>query len=134
MKKYLALYLAPVPELEKMMKSSTPEDMKKGMEDWMKWSESKGKSIVDLGTPLGKTKRVTARDISDVKNEVAGYTLVQADSHDARRRYGEETSRPCRCRHGYCDHSRRETPRVRDSLIPRRRGNLRIFRLRRKTS
>ena len=83
MKKYLALYLAPVPELEKMMGASTPEDTKKGMEDWMKWSESKGKSIVDLGAPLGTTKRVTARGISDVKNEVAGYTLVQSESHDA---------------------------------------------------
>jgi len=36
-----------------------------------------------MGGPLGKTKRVTQRGIEDVSNEVSGYTVVRADSHEA---------------------------------------------------
>ena len=37
MKKFLVLYMANAAEFEKMMKNSTPEQQKKGMEAWMKW-------------------------------------------------------------------------------------------------
>ena len=32
---------------------------------------------------MGKTKRVDSRGASDTKNEVCGYSVVQAESHDA---------------------------------------------------
>jgi len=83
MEKYFALYLAPVEEMQKMMANSKPEDMQKGMDEWKTWMDSLGNSLVEMGAPLGKTKRVTADDISDVKNEVGGYSIVQADSHEA---------------------------------------------------
>ncbi len=35
------------------------------------------------GRPLGKTKRVTASGVAGVRNEVTGYTIVEAESHDA---------------------------------------------------
>ena len=41
------------------------------------------KSLVDGGAPLGKTKRVDAKGASNTKNEVGGYSIVQAQSHDA---------------------------------------------------
>ena len=82
MKKYFALYLAPVSAIEQMMANSTPEQMKAGMDAWMKWSRDHEKSIVELGAPLGKTKRVTASGVSDVKNDVTGYTIVEAESHE----------------------------------------------------
>ena len=37
MKKFLALYMANAAEMADMMKKSTPEQQKKGMEGWMKW-------------------------------------------------------------------------------------------------
>jgi hypothetical protein len=37
MKKFMAIYMAPAAEFERMMRSSTPEQQRKGMEAWMKW-------------------------------------------------------------------------------------------------
>jgi hypothetical protein len=82
MKKFLVLYMAKGPEFEKMMKNSTPEQQKKGMEAWMKWMGDHKTSLVDGGAPLGKTKRVDAKGVSDTKNEVGGYSMVQAESAD----------------------------------------------------
>src|SRR5439155_5121051 len=82
MKKIMALYMAPSAEFEKMMKNSTPEQQKKGMDAWMKWMSANQASLVDGGAPLGKTKRVDAKGASNSKNEVGGYSIVQAASHD----------------------------------------------------
>jgi hypothetical protein len=83
MKKFMALYMASGPEFEKMMKNSTPEQRKKGMDAWMKWMNANRVSIVEGGAPLGKTKRVDSNGASNTKNEVGGYSIVQAESHDA---------------------------------------------------
>ena len=82
MKKFMALYLAPVSALEQMAKS-TPEQRKAGMDLWMKWAEKHKKAITELGAPLGKTKRVTGDGISVGKNEITGYSIVQTDSHES---------------------------------------------------
>jgi hypothetical protein len=83
MKKFMVLYMASGADFENMMKNSTPEQHKKGMEAWMKWMGANQASIIDGGAPLGKTKRVDANGASNTKNEVGGYSIVQADSHDA---------------------------------------------------
>ena len=83
MKKFMVLYMAEGAEFEKMMKDSTPEMQKKGMDAWMHWMNANKASIVDGGAPLGKTKRVDAKGAKDAKNAVGGYSVVQADSHDA---------------------------------------------------
>ena len=83
MKKFMVLYMASKAELEKMMKNSTPEQQKKGMEAWMKWINDNEASIIEGGAPLGKTKRVDSNGASNTKNEIGGYSVVQAESHDA---------------------------------------------------
>ena len=83
MKKFMALYMASGPEFEMMMKNSTPEQRKKGMDVWMKWMNANKASIVEGGAPLGKTKRVDSRGALNTKNEVGGYSVGQAESHDA---------------------------------------------------
>jgi hypothetical protein len=80
MKEYMALYLAPASAVEQV-KKSTHEQMKAGMDAWMKWAEKNKKAITKLGAPLGKTKRVTGEGISATKNELTGYSIVQAESH-----------------------------------------------------
>ena len=65
------------------MKKSTPEQMKAGMDAWMKWMDKNKQAITELGAPLGKTKRVTGGGTSATKNEITGYSIVQADSHDS---------------------------------------------------
>ena len=82
MKKYFVLYMIPIASLEKMMAETTPEQRKAGMDEWGKWMKKHASEIVDMGAPLGKTKRVSAAGVADVKNEVAGYSIVEAQSHD----------------------------------------------------
>lgn len=73
--------MAPISVLEQM-KKATPEQMQKGMDAWKKWNEENYEAIVEMGAPLGKTKTISATGVTDTKNEVCGYTVVQADSHD----------------------------------------------------
>jgi len=82
MKKFVVLYMAPIEEMDKIMKSSTPEERKKSMEDWMKWGESHKANLVDMGAPLGKNMRVTKNGASYVRNEIGGFSVVQAESHE----------------------------------------------------
>jgi hypothetical protein len=83
MKKFMVLYMASGADFERMMKNSTPEQQKKGMDAWMAWMGANQASLVDGGAPLGKTKRVDSKGASDARNEVGGYSIVQADSHGA---------------------------------------------------
>jgi hypothetical protein len=83
MKKFVVLYMASRADFEKMMENSTPEQQKKGMDAWMKWMDDNKSSIVDGGAPLGKTKRVDSKGASNIKNEIGGYSIVQAESPDA---------------------------------------------------
>jgi hypothetical protein len=82
MKKFVALYLAPASAFAQM-KNMSPEQRKVGMDVWMKWAKQHEKSIVELGAPLGKTKRIVADGTSDTKNEITGYSIVQADSDES---------------------------------------------------
>jgi hypothetical protein len=82
-KKFMVLFMASSADFEKAMKNSTPEQQKKGMDAWMKWMDKNKKSIVEGGAPLGKTKRVDAKGTSNTANGVGGYSIVQAQSHDA---------------------------------------------------
>ncbi len=45
----------------------------------MKWMGDHKASLVDGGAPLGKTKRVDSKGASDTKNELGGYSVVQAE-------------------------------------------------------
>jgi hypothetical protein len=86
MKKFLAIYLGSAAGLARwraMDAARRNEFEKAGMSGWMKWVQDNEKSIVDGGGPLGKTKRIDANGISDTKNEVTAYTLVEAESHEA---------------------------------------------------
>jgi len=83
MKKFMVLYMASGPAFEEMKKNSTPEQQKKGMDAWMKWMEANKTSIVEGGAPLGKTKRVDTNGASNTKNEIGGYSIVRAESHEA---------------------------------------------------
>jgi hemolysin-activating ACP:hemolysin acyltransferase len=55
---------------------------RKGMEAWKKWVEGHSGAIVDMGAPLGRTKRVTKDGIADVRNNLGAYTVVQAESQE----------------------------------------------------
>lgn len=54
-----------------------------GMAAWKAWVEKNRASIVEMGGPLGKTKKVTQGGIADVSNELAAFTVVRAQSPEA---------------------------------------------------
>ena len=82
MKKFLVLYKAPPSAFEQMKKAS-PEQQKAGMDSWMAWTKTAASLIVDLGSPLGKSMRVTAGGASPTTNDLGGYSILQAESKEA---------------------------------------------------
>lgn len=88
MKKFLAVYIGTVEGFENSPWSkSDPGTRQKleaaGMKAWGNWGQANQAAIVDQGTPLGKTKRVSKTGIADIRNALTAYTIVQAESHEA---------------------------------------------------
>jgi hypothetical protein len=87
MKKYFALFSIPASVVDDWKKTTKAEDMKaasdKMMQEWGKWTKEHEKNLSDKGAPLGKTKRVTSQSISNIRNDLNWYSIVEADSHDA---------------------------------------------------
>lgn len=82
MKKFLVLYKAPTSSYDQM-KKATPEQRKAGMDAWMGWSKKAAASIVDMGSPLGQSLRVTNGGASQVANDLGGFSILQAESKEA---------------------------------------------------
>ena len=60
-----------------------------GMKAWHDWAAKHADIILDQGGPLGKTKRATDGGIADTNNNMSGYCIVRADSHEAAARLFE---------------------------------------------
>lgn len=78
MKQFVVIYYAPDSAMEKM-NNSTPEDMKKGMEEWMKWAEKCGDHLIDFGNPLGNGKEIAPSGTSPSQKGICGYSILQAE-------------------------------------------------------
>lgn len=85
MKTFLAVYLGSaagmnawkaMPDVERKQKEQA------GMTAWMKWMNDHKAAILGDGAPLGKTKQVDKTGVSDMRNDLTAYTVVQASSHD----------------------------------------------------
>jgi hypothetical protein len=88
MKRFLAIYIGTEAALEKAQWNKLDEEKRKelqasGFKAWMDWGGANSAAIVDQGTPLGKTKRASPQGITDIKNSMTGYVIVQAESHEA---------------------------------------------------
>jgi hypothetical protein len=84
MKKYLVQYMAKEDDFREVMAeaaSSTPQQQEEFNREWEGWMKSKD-GVVDMGAALGKTKRVTPEGVSDTRNQVGGYSIVEAESHE----------------------------------------------------
>src|SRR5689334_15464292 len=56
---------------------------RQGLEAWKQWVATHSAALVDTGAPLGKTKRVSTAGITDIRNQMAAYCVVRADTHEA---------------------------------------------------
>ena len=55
---------------------------REGMKAWKAWMEVHHSQIVGAGGPLGKTKRITQNGIEDIGNDMGGFLVVSANSHE----------------------------------------------------
>ncbi len=86
MKKYCAMYLGTTAGMEKwnqLDEATRKQREQQGMKAWNDWGAKHKAAILDMGSPLGKTKRADRSGISDTRNDMAAYTIVQAESHEA---------------------------------------------------
>ena len=84
---YLAIFLSDkasprmaawkaLPDAERQQKVAA------GIAAWRAWAEKHKGSIVTIGGPLGKTKRISAEGVEDASNAMGAYSVVRADSHE----------------------------------------------------
>jgi len=81
LKKFIVIYYAPE-SATKQMEGVSPEEMKKRMKPWMDWQEKIGDGLVDMGTPLVNGQKVSKSGSTPSDKEVAGYSILQAESMD----------------------------------------------------
>jgi hypothetical protein len=94
MKTFLAVYLgsASSPQRanwDKLDETTRTSRQNAGMKAWGDWMVTHKNAVVGQGGPLGKTKRVSPQGIADTKNNLTGYVVVQAESHEAAARLFE---------------------------------------------
>jgi hypothetical protein len=94
MKRFLAVYTGATSARERSGWDQQSDAERKarekaGLEAWMAWGEKHKAAIVENGAPLGKTKRTGLNGVTDIKNNLAGYVVVEADSHEAAARMFE---------------------------------------------
>ena len=87
MKKFLAVYTGSTSARERSGWDTISQDERKkreqdGMKAWMAWGERHKTAIVENGGPLGKTKRTGLNGVTDIKNNLAAYIVVQAETHE----------------------------------------------------
>jgi hypothetical protein len=66
-----------LPEAERRSKEQ------QGMAAWKSWVAKHQAALVEMGGPLGKTKKVDSSGIADIGNEMGAFTVVRAASHEA---------------------------------------------------
>ncbi|HWB34181.1 MAG TPA: hypothetical protein VG753_02605 [Candidatus Paceibacterota bacterium] len=85
MKNFTVIYMAPVATIEEWMKRPEAErkdEDAKMMADWNAWMAAHKDMILNT-IALGKTKRVSASGIQDVKNDMMMSSYVQGESAEA---------------------------------------------------
>ena len=85
---YLAVFLGSKTNPRAQAFFSLPEAERRkkemeGMAGWQAWVEKYHGAIVEMGGPLGKTKRIDPAGVSDISNELGAFTVVRAESHEA---------------------------------------------------
>lgn len=88
MKRFLAVYVGTEAGFERSGWNELDDAAREarrlsGIAAWQSWAAAHADAIVDDGSPLGKTKRVSPDGVSDTKNAMAAYVVIEAESHEA---------------------------------------------------
>lgn len=85
MKKFLAIYIGSEAAMNKwagLSEAAKADRQKEGIKLWSTWGQKNSALIKDIGSPLGKTKLVNQQGISDTRNQLTAYTIVEAETHE----------------------------------------------------
>jgi hypothetical protein len=86
MKRFLAVYTGTPAAMSRWEVLTAAERAQKeaaGIAAWHKWVNDNKAAIVEMGSPLGRTKLVASTGISDIRNNLSAFTIVQAESQEA---------------------------------------------------
>jgi hypothetical protein len=86
MKKFLAVFTgspAALAKWEGLPEAERQKRQAEGMAGWKAWATQNAASIVEMGGPLSRTKLVSASGVSDIRNHLGAFTIVQAETQDA---------------------------------------------------
>lgn len=82
MARFLVLYNSSKSAAE-VMASSTPEQMKAGMDSWIEWRDGLNKEIkFDWGMPLQAMGHIDPEGISPSSSQVSGYSMIDGDKDE----------------------------------------------------
>jgi hypothetical protein len=85
MKKFLVLYLAPSAIISEWMQKPEAERKEADMKmrgEWDTWMAAHAGMFVDRGGGAGKTVKVTAAGVENIKNDIMLYSMVEGDSYE----------------------------------------------------
>ena len=81
MGKYLAIFNGAANDEQKQ--AISPEQQQAFMAAWGEWAQSHASALIDPGAPLFRKRVVTSDGDTEFTDPKTGYTIVEADSHDA---------------------------------------------------
>jgi hypothetical protein len=87
MKNFMAVFTGTPEAMEKsgwnaLSEQERQERTQAGIKAWGAWMQTNEKRIVVAGGPIGKTQRVSSTGIEAAHNNICGYVVVSAESHD----------------------------------------------------
>jgi hypothetical protein len=86
MKRYLAVFTGSPDAMaawDKLPESERHQRQLAGINAWKKWASDNDSSILEMGGPLSRTKLVSRSGVSDMRNNLAAFTIVQAESQES---------------------------------------------------
>lgn len=86
MKTFLAIYTGSPASMEKwkdLSMAQRQERTAQGFAAWQTWSATNKAAIVQEGGPLGRTKSIDDTGITDIRNNMAAWVVIQAETHEA---------------------------------------------------
>ena len=92
MKKFMAVYTGnraspQAARWDALDENTRSERVQAGMEAWQGWQRDHAAIIAEEGGPLGKTKRVSSAGVADISNNLGGYVVIEAETHEAAARH-----------------------------------------------
>lgn len=87
MKQFMAVYIGAPDAMNGKKWTALPETernqrLERGMKAWGDWVQKNSSIIKVMGGPLGKTKQVNETGVHDIRNNMTGYIVIEAASHE----------------------------------------------------